>query len=147
MAVIPLRLLVCWSAAVQIIAGLLDCSSESCVIECSGHVAVDLESARDCRQLSGVSVINSTCNSLQDVLNGLALLSGYSEADCISVTLSPGTHTLTRHVAINQSLALSGTLAAAAAAQVATTPPPLSPNPPPTNQVSCIEPAANHSNR
>ena len=104
--VVSLLVELCW--CVQLSCSLPDCWGEDCSsTTCSAHVTVELDSSADCGEL-GESVLNSTCNSLQAVLNGLALVSGYDQDDCITVHLSPGAHTLTRPVTITQSVVIAG---------------------------------------
>ena len=101
-------LLLSW--ALQFSAGLVDCSGQSCVFQCSAEITVDLDSFVDCAPLvgRGTSILNRTCSSLQDVLNGLATMSGYDRDDCIAVNLLPGTHTVTHNVTISQNVVLRG---------------------------------------
>ena len=104
MAVLAL-LLLGW--ATQLGAGLIDCSGQSCVFQCSAEITVDRESSADCRAL-GASVVNRTCSSFQDVLNALAAVSGYGGDDCIAITLLAGTHKVTSNVTIDQNVVLKG---------------------------------------
>lgn len=93
---------------VRLGSGLMECRGEACSsTACSAHVIVDLDSSTDCRGL-GESLLNSTCNSLQDVLNGLRVVSGYTQDDCIAVSLSPGRHTLTGSVTMTKSVVITG---------------------------------------
>ena len=96
--------------AVQLSAGLTDCSGQSCVFQCSAEITVDLDSSVECGALvgRGTSILNLTCSALQDVLNGLATTSGYDRDDCIVVNLLPGTHTVTHNVTIDQNVVLRG---------------------------------------
>ena len=99
---------VCW--CLQLAAGAIDCSSgDSCLVQCSAQIDVDPGST-DCESLvrSGDSVVNQTCSSLQDVLNGLAEVSGYEGDDCILVLLQAGVHVVTRSVTIRQNMVLRG---------------------------------------
>ena len=100
---------VCWY--LQLAAGAIDCSSgDSCLVQCSAQINVDPDSSTDCWSLvgSGDSVVNQTCSSLQDVLNGLAEVSGYDRDDCILVLLQAGVHVVTRSVTIRRNLVLRG---------------------------------------
>ena len=106
--------LLCWS--LQTVAGYIDCSVQPCIVSCSARITVDPDSTVDCVSLLMTgSVENQTCNSLQDVLNGLAEVSGYSGDDCIVVDVFPGTHTVTRNVTIDQNLVLAGVASSASA--------------------------------
>lgn len=101
-------LLLCW--CLHITSGFIDCNGERCIFICSAQITVDPASPVKCNDLvtAGGAVRNKTCSSFQDVLNGLASVSGYSGDDCIMVALLAGTHTVVRRVSIDQNVVLVG---------------------------------------
>lgn len=101
-------LLLCW--CLQITAGFIDCNGERCIFICTAQITVDPASSVECNDLvmTDGTVRNKTCSSFQEVLNGLASVSGYSRDDCIVVTLLAGTHRVTSRVTIDQNVVLVG---------------------------------------
>ena len=108
------RLLHCSLVAivVAVCSAAADCSGPACrpESECSGTVRVD-PTGTDCsaKVAAGESILDSSCTSLQDVLEGLAALKGYSGEKCVAIELTAGLHTLTRTVAaIEQNVRITG---------------------------------------
>ena len=104
------RLLHCSLVAMVVaVCSAVDCSGPACKPGCSDTVRVD-PSGPDCsaKVAAGESILNSSCTSLQDVLEALATLTGYGGERCVAIELAAGLHTVTRTVAIGQSVMVVG---------------------------------------
>lgn len=78
--------------------------------ECRRSVLVDRELGADCSALTG-SLVNQTCNDLQDVLRSISLHTTTPNAsgECVEVRLQPGVYVLTELTPIeHHSVVLQG---------------------------------------
>jgi len=77
--------------------------------ECRRSVLVDRELGADCSALTR-SLVNQTCNDLQDVLRSISLHTTTPNAsgECVEVRLQPGVYVLTELTPIEHSVVLQG---------------------------------------
>ena len=77
---------------------------------CKNVIEVNRETGMDCSTITAHSLVNKTCNDLQDVLirfsgNQISFLNG----ECIEVVVYSGTYWITEFITIQQNVVLHGT--------------------------------------
>ena len=76
---------------------------------CKNVIEVNRETGMDCSTITAPSLVNKTCNDLQDVLIRVSDQPFLSFGECIEILVYSGTYWITEFIAIHQNVMLHGT--------------------------------------
>ena len=77
---------------------------------CKNVIEVNRETGMDCSTITAHSLVNKTCNDLQDVLMHFSRNQTFlSFGECIEVVVYPGMYWITEFITIHQNVVLHGT--------------------------------------
>ena len=76
---------------------------------CKNLIDVNRKTGMDCSTITAHSLVNTTCNDLQDALMRVSDQTFLSFGECIEVVVHSGTYRITEFITIHQNVVLHGT--------------------------------------